>query len=1173
MRSAKRRKSVIAEGAGGCHVLNDEIPHTSTFPWQHIFAKFLTQASDTLKSPYFYLLQSNGWKSLCLLTGLDVEIYSALLLNCGLASLKRNNKLGTKSVFLESDKWNAFLQLFNLRGDRHGRGGCAEFTDGRISKAAIERTLSVGCGMIDQSADSKMMWLLRIGKIAPDEKPPSNTAINNDKVEPPGMTHKLRIAKMELAQAILHLNVVENESMMQDVWTVRNWVLMTNNTNSNIAPKRKHEVDDSSDIDGDDEEMQDRAFFMPQQQLQVQPNDNLLLSACGTTISSTIHMTTLSESTITNNYPNPVSPLNQNISDDLRKQFPTISKFCPDLLHRNRPERVVNGVDLDLQLFHAIIAESVDLCKKLDEPLQYQHSNGQHRTRLIKLLIPNSKRRRLLKPNIEKCFDEIISVLQSVNFVGDDRFDHQIVTLLVDYLAENHRSQFEKQLREKRIIPKLMNEFDIAALVDVSGIKIWQWRKVHQCLRLFMDIPKVSVEEKRLRELGKDCGEITHGVYAFSDPNNPSKVKELVRYWTKDPVHELLQSLEGMMNGHGISPSEIKYIHVVHGGDHGKNKFRFATKVVLCMSDGTLYSDVFGIADVACKKDHPIILENTIMPVLIDGINSIYDSDLLFSYSSATNEKGMGETTTLNLSLGLKEKNDTNTFSLKPTSFLAGDLAYLAVMMGKTNFSSAWCNWCKIPKEGWQDPCTVESAMLWDIDEIKRQDEINKLNGHKETKMMGVRGSPMLKIPFSNIIFSGLHAGIGIGNRIIAHLEAFIDIDIEKISHEEFQLRESKRNAEEEIKQMRNQKQTWNQSPTGGRLLDKSRNRIKRIDIELRRNENQNEAATAMISEKATLESKVLTLIVDRQTITKHISRLETTIRHANESLDKYSKHRRGGEESVYTAVDRIFQKFGANRAHYFGRAFEGVDIRKIMSSSDELFGAGGEIRDMMLQCHASDEKIKDKINNICEDVGLAFKLWDGAFSSIHSSDTSQEHCDNTQEIINKAMCQLRLMGISITPKMHGMECHVVNQMRTIPGGIGRLMEHWIEQYHQIGFRFDMSYCRAGTLKGQADIRSSAEKRGRNPRVQMCKRMLQDRYEGKRKKRVSAAENYKQSLKVKQERRNSALAQFYVKFQSNKSSSLLDQEHINEVVQVLDELEDLEEHDEVETEVFGEIRE
>ncbi len=44
-------------------------------------------------------------------------------------------------------------------------------------------------------------------------------------------------------------------------------------------------------------------------------------------------------------------------------------------------------------------------------------------------------------------------------------------------------------------------------------------------------------------------------------------------------------------------------------------------------------------------------------------------------------------------------------------------------------------------------------------------------------------------------------------------------------------------------------------------------------------------------------------------------------------------------------------------------------------------------------------------------------------------------------------MVHIRSMGYSITPKMHGMESHVLTQMRTIPGGIGKLMEHWIEQY------------------------------------------------------------------------------------------------------------------------------
>jgi len=112
----------------------------------------------------------------------------------------------------------------------------------------------------------------------------------------------------------------------------------------------------------------------------------------------------------------------------------------------------------------------------------------------------------------------------------------------------------------------------------------------------------------------------------------------------------------------------------------------------------------------------------------------------------------------------------------------------------------------------------------------------------------------------------------------------------------------------------------------------------------------------------------------------------------------------------------------------------------------------------------------------------------------------SAEHCQSMQKRIDKTMAHIRSMGFSITPKMHGMEKHVVTQMQTIPGGIGKLMEHWIEQYHQIGHRFDMAYCRVGSLTGQAAICSSVEKRGRNHRVQMNKQFLLEKFVGRNKK-------------------------------------------------------------------------
>jgi hypothetical protein len=95
--------------------------------------------------------------------------------------------------------------------------------------------------------------------------------------------------------------------------------------------------------------------------------------------------------------------------------------------------------------------------------------------------------------------------------VFDDN-DKDVVKVVVDtllyYLLKSHRTKLMEKFHERKMVPKVMDEFDCAALLDESGIKIWKWRKIQQCLKLFMDIPQVGVAEQHLRALGVDHGEI-----------------------------------------------------------------------------------------------------------------------------------------------------------------------------------------------------------------------------------------------------------------------------------------------------------------------------------------------------------------------------------------------------------------------------------------------------------------------------------------------------------------------------------------------------------------------------------------------------------------------------------------------------------------------------------------
>ncbi len=204
-------------------------------------------------------------------------------------------------------------------------------------------------------------------------------------------------------------------------------------------------------------------------------------------------------------------------------------------------------------------------------------------------------------------------------------------------------------------------------------------------------------------------------------------------------------------------------------------------------------------------------------------------------------------------------------------------------------------------------------------------------------------------------------------------------------------------------------------------------------------------------------------------------------------------------------------------------------------------------------------------VNKICDDVGLAFKLWDGAFSAIHSSNPTAEHCFEASEQIDKEMAHIRSMGYSITPKMHGMESQVVTQMRTIQGGIGKLMEHWIEQCHQTGFRYDMAYCRVGSLSGQAAIRSSAEKRARNPRVLLNKQLLEKCFVGIRKKRPAAIKSEEKKIQIIHERREHALAEISATVELERKEAILAK------LKVQEDMEDLDEPADLETKLMGSI--
>jgi hypothetical protein len=176
------------------------------------------------------------------------------------------------------------------------------------------------------------MCVLRVGAVAPGEE--------DD--EPPRINKQMRRAKLNLAVDLTIKLRSFDEPRMEDLSAVSDWVLMINTTPAatkmTVGTKRK--------CAGDDPTNEPVPRTPP---MQITPSSN------STTTTST-------------GDPN---------------QFPALSSISPDALLRGK--RVVNGVDLDLQLFQGMIHDSVKYCDMHNKPLQFQYSNGKHGVRLINL--------------------------------------------------------------------------------------------------------------------------------------------------------------------------------------------------------------------------------------------------------------------------------------------------------------------------------------------------------------------------------------------------------------------------------------------------------------------------------------------------------------------------------------------------------------------------------------------------------------------------------------------------------------------------------------------------------------------------------------------------------------------------------------------------------------------
>ena len=99
----------------------------------------------------------------------------------------------------------------------------------------------------------------------------------------------------------------------------------------------------------------------------------------------------------------------------------------------------------------------------------------------------------LLNVPVSKTHDEFASGLDSLMGhmfeagAGLDRVIHSIM----DYLRKNYNKELMDDLSHSKVTPKVLDEYEVAALMIHSDIEVTHFRRVVQALKFFTGIDKV----------------------------------------------------------------------------------------------------------------------------------------------------------------------------------------------------------------------------------------------------------------------------------------------------------------------------------------------------------------------------------------------------------------------------------------------------------------------------------------------------------------------------------------------------------------------------------------------------------------------------------------------------------------------------------------------------------
>jgi len=497
-------------------------------------------------------------------------------------------------------------------------------------------------------------------------------------------------------------------------------------------------------------------------------------------------------------------------------------------------------------------------------------------------------------------------------------------------------------------------------------------------------------------------------------------------------------------------------LHV--GRDHGQGAFHAPLKFNFLYSDGySSYETLFFQVD--CDKDLYVLLQKTLATPLNSGLRSIMEKDVASGESPdgrmlfSENEDGSMDCCFAR-SGELSEGRHAVPFKV----YVVGDLAFYATALGKDGSSGQHCYVCDIPRMEWQLPGHTMGE-LWSLQKLH---QTHASLDEKTTRIRGVVGKPLIEcVDVDRFLPPLMHIMMGTGNMLLESILDAID-KADGLEDTPASLREKRHEhwtKKKEYNECKEMFSIWSEFG-GARLANLRISRTMLIHIIAADGKHWEKIDKDFaIADKQKMAEKISGLVTEKKMIEKTMkdTNAELSVVRRELQLEEQKYPRR--ERALLQQIEEHFlERYGVKREVYHGGDLTGGSVKKLMQNSRLIFTElEGFLKDV------ADEKkiIKEKDwGNLAERLRLTrlcLESFDGLFSRLRSMPTEQKSATEMRQesasFLEAGLKYWRALGLSITPKIHMLEDHVLLKLQA-ENGLWNKDEEFVERAHQMGLKY-----------------------------------------------------------------------------------------------------------------------